>query len=182
MIKLSVLIPTLPAREEMFESLMMELNRQSIGRDIEILYHPDPNMTIGEKRNQLVDLAVGDYICFIDDDDEIPPYYINEILAAIRNRPDCCSLVGEITIDGRWPKLFIHSLDFDSYFEKDGIYYRPPNHLNVIKTSIARRFKFPLNNFGEDTDWAMQICKAGVLKREEKINKVMYYYKYRTKK
>jgi hypothetical protein len=62
------------------------------------------------------------------------------------------------------------------------VYYRPPNHLNVIKASIAKQFKFPEKNFGEDMEWSMQIQQSGLLKTEAHIDETLYYYIYKTNK
>ena len=62
------------------------------------------------------------------------------------------------------------------------MYERYPNHLNCIKSSIAKQFKFPEINFGEDTLWADKVFKSGLIKTEHFIDKVIYHYKYITNK
>lgn len=177
--KLSILICTLEKRKEMLQSLLVKLEKQiSTKEGIEILICRDENLTVGEKRNKLLIQAKGKYITYIDDDDSINNSYIDLVWDSIKHSPDCCSLKGLITTNGVDAKTFIHSIRYDSYFEKDGIYYRPPNHLNVIKSSIAKQFQFPEKNFGEDTDWAMQICRSKLLKREVWIEPTLYYYKF----
>ena len=177
--KLSILICTLEKRKSMLDSLLKELEKQITGKEgIEVLISHEEDLKVGEKRNSLLDRAKGKYSMFIDDDDKICSNYIDLILEAIKKGPDCCSLKGIITTNGSDARTFIHSIRYDSYFEKDGIYYRPPNHLNVIKTSIAKKFKFPEKNFGEDTDWAMQICRSKMLKKEVWIDPILYYYKF----
>jgi hypothetical protein len=54
--------------------------------------------------------------------------------------------------------------------------------LNCIKASIAKQFKFPEINHGEDTQWATQIKESGLLKKEVYIDKILYHYQYVTKK
>lgn len=180
---LSLLIPTIPERCDMLNTLLKDLNGQIHGREVEIIRCSDKKiLSVGAKRNALLERALGKYCAFIDDDDIVCHNYIDLILDALKYSPDCCSLKGLITTDGVNAKTFIHSIKYNNYFEKDGIYYRPPNHLNVIKTEIAKQFKFPEKNFGEDTDWAMQICHSGLLKHEIWIEPVLYYYKYISKK
>jgi len=176
--KLSLLICTIEKRKEMLTNLLSNLEKQIGLNPIEVLIQHDEDKNVGEKRNLLLERAQGKYLCFLDDDDDIPSNYIDLIMNAIKHSPDCCSLTGIITFNGESAKRFIHSIRYDSYFEKDNIYYRPPNHLNVIKSSIAKKFFFPEKDFGEDTDWAMQICKAKVLKKEIWIEPILYYYKY----
>jgi glycosyltransferase involved in cell wall biosynthesis len=182
-IKLSILIPTLVQRIDMYNSLLEALHKQ-VTNEVEILSHSDPFMSIGEKRNELLNNAKGEYVCFIDDDDEISENYIKNLLEGISKDVDCCSLRGIITFDYDSPKYFEHSIKYNEYKTTDNpiTYERYPNHLNCIKASIAKQFKFPEINHGEDTDWATQIHKSGLIKSEHYINETMYYYKFITNK
>lgn len=182
---LSILIPTLPERAEKFSKLFFDINFQIELQNafglIEVLTDEAPKgKSIGKKRNDLLDKAQGEYVCFIDDDDKISDDYIRLVLNALQKKPDCLSLKGIITFDGHEPKIFEHSIKYSEYRTTENAitYERYPNHLNVIKSSIAKQFKFPEINFGEDTDWATQIHKSGLLKKEVQIDKILYYYKY----
>lgn len=187
--KLSILICTIYKRKRLFDLLMIELERQIVDagyilyKDIEILNECDNGqMSIGTKRNLLMSRAKGGYICYFDDDDYPYPEYIQTIMTGLKSDPDCVMFKGLITFDGRGNKVFIHSLKYKSYFEENNIYYHPPNHLNAIRTSIAKQFKFPEIDFSEDTDWAMQICNSGILKTEAEIDNVIYHYRFLTRK
>lgn len=184
---LSILICSIPTRREKLDSLCADLRTQidayfgnqfaAVGKT-EILVDSNTFTTVGEKRNNLLRHARGKYLAYCDDDDEIAPDYIRSIIKSLEVNPDCCSLRGIITTYGGEAKIFEHSIDHKGYFEDKGIYYRPPNHLNVIRAEIAKQFVFPEKNFGEDTDWAMQICNSGLLKTEAKIDHILYYYKF----
>jgi hypothetical protein len=93
-------------------------------------------------------------------------------------------LRGIITFDGETPELFEHSIKYKEYKTVDNPvkYERYPNHLNCIKSSIAKQFKFPEINHGEDTDWATQIFNSGLIKTEHYIDSVMYHYNFITRK
>ena len=184
---LSILIPSLVSRKQHLDLLCSYISNQihqymvdkKIDVNVSILCQIDNGeMSIGQKRNELLGGAKGEYICFIDDDDTIAANYIQLVLEAIETNPDCCSLNGLITTDGGNPKAFIHSIKYNTWYEENNIYYRPPNHLNCIKSSIAKQFKFPCINSGEDADWSMQIAKSGLLKTESEINETIYYYDY----
>ena len=177
----SILICTLDERAKLFDRIYNQLNEQitklGLENEIEILYCKDNReYSVGFKRNLLIQQAQGEYTCFVDDDDLVHTNYIKMIYDALEQKPDCVSLIGIITFDGHYPTPFIHSIDYDNYFFQNGKYYRPPNHLNVIKRSVALQFKFPEINMGEDTDWAMRIARAKVLKTEAKINEPYYFY------
>lgn len=178
---LSILIPTISKRSGLLDVLLHELYRQIGGKSVEVLVHRGEGTT-GSKRNELVAAAKGEYVCFIDDDDAVSHQYIDLVLSGVESNPDCLSLIGEMTTNGKNPRRFIHSLKFSSYFELDGVYYRPPNHLNVIKRIIASKHKFPDKTFGEDTAWAMELCKAQAIKTEVEIPETLYYYQFKPRK
>ncbi len=186
--KLSILIPSLISRAEQLNILRQELNRQAIdyAGKVEILTYTDNGEeSIGRKRNELLDRAYGEYVCFIDDDDEVSKDYISKVMEAIKWTPDCCSLIGCRTVDGENPEIFEHSIRYKEYkTNKVGAvtYERYPNHLNVIKSSIAKKFRFPEISYGEDTDWATQIFESGLLKQEIEIKGVIYHYQFKSNK
>jgi glycosyltransferase involved in cell wall biosynthesis len=167
----------------MFNKLYAELYKQCFGKHIEVIYD-DMGGTIGEKRNRLLSDANGEYVAFIDDDDTVASDYVDTLLMALSTSPDCVSLRGVITWDGANPELFEHSIKYSAYATTTNPikYERYPNHLNCIKASIAKQFKFPEINHGEDTDWATQIKESGLLKKEVYIDKILYHYQYVTKK
>lgn len=184
----SILIPTLEKRKKdflyIYNKLMSQIKDNKLENAIEIVVLSDNGeMSIGTKRNKLLNMSKGEYTCFFDDDDDAHPEYISMIYnKIISEKPDCVSLVGIITFDGKNPKKFIHSLKYNSYFEKDNVYYRPPNHLNVIRKDVAIIFKFPEKSYGEDTDWAMRVCRSGLLKTEAIINEPYYFYLFNSVK
>lgn len=182
--KLSVLICTIEERKPRFDVLMAELEKLRNGNpEIEILSECDnKQMTIGTKRNLLLSRAKGDYVCSVDDDDWIDSEYFIKILQALEHEPDCVQMIGMMNTDGFNQKRFEHSIFHKRYFEQNNIYYRYPNHLNPIRRDIAQQFKFPELNFGEDTDWATQILNSGLLQHEEAIDKVIYHYRYSSRK
>lgn len=142
--------------------------------------YDDKSASIGEKRNKLLKHTNGKYLCFIDDDDSISNSYIKLLLGAAKTNCDCASLKGEITIDGGEPEIFEHSILYDKWeTTNDTIkYLRFPNHLNMIRSDIAKQFKFPEKNHGEDFDWSTELHKSGLLKTEHYISETIYFYKF----
>jgi glycosyltransferase involved in cell wall biosynthesis len=173
--KLSILIPTLPSRAEKLQNLLGILQPQ-LTDEVEILTDDrDRKISTGAKRNDLLQRAKGLYSVFIDDDDTVSNNYVQLLFEGIDKEVDCCSLVGLIDI-GNEKRTFIHSLKYDSYHEKYGIYYRYPNHLNCIKTSIARQIQFPDITISEDTKYATSLHESKLLKTEHVINETIYFY------
>lgn len=181
--QLSILICTLDERKEDYNRLYTKLHKQidenELQDSVEIrTFCDNREHSIGYKRNALLNASTGKYVCFIDDDDDVHPKYVRMIYDALQTDPDCVSLVGVITFRryGGGQRIFIHSIKYDSWFEQDDIYYRPPNHLNPIRRSIAIQFLFPEKNHGEDADWSMQVTRSGLIKTEAVISEPYYYY------
>lgn len=180
---IDILIPTLRSRAEQFDFILNKLKKQIGDLPVNVLWELDSGEnTTGHKRNNLLNRANSKYACFLDDDDDISETYIKHLWAAANSGMDCASLGGLITFDGIGARPFVHSIQYDHYFETGLMYCRPPNHLNLIKTEISKQFTFPDVSLSEDTDWAMQIARENVLKTEYAIPEIIYFYKYITKK
>lgn len=184
-IKLSILIPTLASRAAMLGKLLRTLQRQikSLGQSPEVevlIFEDNREHTVGAKRNRLLSEATGDFVVFIDDDDEISDDYVFRMYTAILDHPaiDCIGMMGVITINGQNPRQVNYSLRNESLFESGGVYYRPPGHLTPIRRAVAQRYLYPEKNFGEDSDWAVAILNDHALKSEFFIDKVLYHYKF----
>lgn len=177
--KLSILICTLESRRKWLARLFKRLEPQRCG-DVEILTDKDNGeVSIGVKRNRLLEQATGDYICFVDDDDLVATDFVQRILEAVKTEPDCVGMEGIITFDGRKPRKFIHSLRYKSWYEKDGIYYRNPNHLSPVKRSLALQVRFPDKNNGEDHDYSQRLLP--LLATEVYLENPIYFYEFRSK-
>lgn len=176
--KLSILICTIPARQTMLHTLKASLVQQQNGCDVEILSDDQPG-TIGAKRQRLLEAATGDYVTFIDDDDDINPQYIKLIFDNMGC--DVIGFEGEITTNGRNKKRFTISKEHP-YEERGGVYYRYNNHLSPIRREIALAIGYKDISFAEDFDYAMRLKESGLIKTEKYIYTPMYFYRYRTTK
>jgi glycosyltransferase involved in cell wall biosynthesis len=132
---------------------------------------------VGTKRNDLLNISKGNYVCFIDDDDRISETYVDDILQEIINwSPDVIVFDAEITFNGTNPKLVKYGREYD-YCEKYDAYYRHPNHLMVHKKENITEY-FKDIKTGEDDEWASRMLSRIVT--QSRINKVLYYYDYNT--
>lgn len=180
--RLSILILSIPSRAEYLSNILAILSAQK--RDnVELLINSNEG-SVGKKRNQILKKATGDYVCFVDDDDEIADNYIELIMNALKSNPTHCSLKGVYTFNGQTPEFFEHSNIYTEYKTTNNEikYERYPNHLNVIRRDLALKATFPDTDFGEDTNWATQLKVIGDLTNEAYIPEVLYYYKYRSNK
>jgi hypothetical protein len=174
--KLSILICSLESRRHFLNNLLNVLNSQKTD-EVEILTEIDNGqMQIGRKRNILVGRAQGHFLSFIDDDDSVAHDYVSKILNATRTDPDAIGIEGIMTTNGHNPRKFIHSRQYDSWFERDGIYYRNNNHLNPIKASIVRQVPFLEINHGEDSDFSRRV--KPLIHTEVYVHGPIYYYQF----
>lgn len=170
--KLSILIPTLPGREQFLDKTLKALGTHP---QVEIVTdHRGREISTGRKRNDLIQKSKGEYFCFVDDDDEIPTYYISEMLDALVQDPDVVTFIGYMTEFGR-TRHFTIKLG-EKYEERNGHIYRFPNHLCAFRKSLVHHIKFPDLWTNEDYRWAKAVNDAGVLKTEYHIQKNMYIY------
>jgi glycosyltransferase involved in cell wall biosynthesis len=182
----SILIPTLPSRQDQFQQLYSKLTEQihenSLDQDVEIVsFLDDGEHSVGFKRNKLIELAKGTFVAFVDDDDDVSEDYVPLICRTIKETPeiDCIGIKGLITFGGKHPRVFIHSVRYRDYFSRGGVYFRPPYHLNPIRRDIACRYRFEDISYSEDIDWAMRLCRDRALRREVFLDQVIYYYRSR---
>ena len=170
----------LPKRAISYGKLLKELNKQikacNATDQVQIItIADDGQLSVGEKRNQAVDQAKGEYISFIDDDDMVTPIYVKKILNAIKAKPDVVELIGYIP---HYDLLFIHNIKCGGHFKKDGIQYRTPNHLNPVRTIIAKQVRYKSVSHGEDQDYSERLWTSGLLKKEALIGERMYIYQF----
>lgn len=184
---LSILIPTVPQRTALFLELHKEINNQidmcnAYGL-VELISDIAPvgSKTTGQKRNDLLNAAQGEYIWFIDDDDMIMPNAIHNVLTALEQKPDALAICGIMTTNGRDKKEWYISKDLEytaDYSKGYEVYLRPTNHITPTKKEIAKLIKFEDKSNFEDYTYCMELKKLGLIKTEVKINEPVYHYRY----
>ena len=187
--RLSILICTIDGRENYLERLTQRLKDQ-LTSEVEIIISKDNRQEkIGEKRNNLINKAVGEYIAFIDDDDWVSETYISKILKATDSKPDVVGFNSAISFNGVESKRVEITLKHRIWGFKTGeingkqqpvIYYRCPNHLSPIKKSIASQIMFPEVNHQEDKYYSLAI--ASFANTEIYIDDYLYFYDCRNPK
>ncbi|HEY3401739.1 MAG TPA: glycosyltransferase [Ohtaekwangia sp.] len=180
--KLTLLIPTLNEPfyinrlARLLEVLKPQVDRWS--RDVEYRINDAGRfMTTGQKRNLMVANCDSDYFAFIDSDDLVSADYLEEIMFALSKEPDCVTMCGWMTTDGKDKRDWTIKLGSE-YYEKNRHYYRWPNHLAVMKRELVSKVKFPDKVTGEDYDWSKRIHEMKLLKTEVHITKQIYFYDF----
>lgn len=176
----TILIPTIPGREHALRRLVTSIHdfHTRICPELRIavtLGYDNREMTIGAKREKMLQAAGGKYVSFIDDDDRVTAQYFEDAAACITGGFDCMRLRGQIS---RW--TFTHSVanKLDAPMANQTTFLRPPNHLNVMKTDIAKCVKFRDATSGEDLDWTIKLARAGLLRREYQSDESRIHYIY----
>lgn len=184
--KLSILICSLHRRKDFFDRLVNILKPQ-ITKDVEVLASiDDGQLSIGAKRNELLNAAKGAYIAFVDDDDRVSEDYVALILNAIEAKPDVVGMHLIMNTDGKLSGKTYHSLKYDRWYDvgvedKDWrYYYRNPNHLNPVKRELALKVGFENISNGEDRIYSGRLLP--LLKKEVMIESPIYFYEVRTNK
>lgn len=190
-ILLSILIPYTPDRSEVLWYLIEEIKRQ-IGEKwdgkVEVLIELDDYiLSVGKKRQMLLERASGEYCVYVDSDDEISHHYIDSILTAIEeNRPDVISYRGWMTHDGKNREDFIimKDLPYETKMEtrRRKVHYRHSNHLTPTKREIALQIGYKDMKKFEDFDYSVRLKESGLLKTECYLDLYLYHYKLNSTK
>jgi len=174
--RLSILICSLGVRRNSLERLERILARQP-QENIEILVEKDDGETcVGKKRNLLLDRAHGDYVVYVDDDDLVADDYVSSIIAATENNPDAVAIEGRLIDGGGGIRRFLHSMTFGSWYERDEVYYRTPNHLNPIRRQIALEARFPEITYGEDHAYSQKVTPLILNEDDRLLGRPSYFY------
>jgi hypothetical protein len=177
---LSVLIPTLFERrakcEQLKESIREKFARLCPGLRLEIAEAVDNrDQSVGLKRRYLLENAKGKYTVFIDDDDEVTDAYFEDFAMCFQSGHDVMRIRGQMG-----PHTFTHSTEFplNGKMYVDGVFVRPPNHLNPMLSDIAKMVIFDDATRGEDLKWAIMLAKTGLLKSETRSDHTRIHYIY----
>lgn len=150
-----------------------------LARDVEVIaLFDNKKRTIGEKRQNLIDLAKGEYLTFIDDDDRISDDYVSSIMETLYSNlnTDCVVFDCICCVENRQlKKLCKFGIEFEYGDINNGTEWRgKPAHVMVYKSSIAKCHKFSDIGNGEDIDWVKRACLD--IKIQTRIDKILYYY------
>lgn len=164
---LSILTPAIPERLNKLQRLaaLLEPQLRPYPHSVEWLTLIDPRgqRTIGEKRDELVQLARGQFLAFVDDDDFVAEHYVAALVDAIsrivadqqsvdvvtfRQEAIWCGLRSEVRFN-----LRAENEDFNAGF----ITQRAAWHVCAWRSILAKRFHFEASNYGEDWAWARHL-------------------------
>ncbi|GAI06258.1 unnamed protein product [marine sediment metagenome] len=185
--KLSILLPGLEKRAIFRQILDSLLVKQTNNQTEVIQFIDNGEISIGVKRQRMLEKATGDYIVFIDDDDLVSHNYVSLILGGLKDSPDCIGIHLLHYQDSWLLGKTYHSIKFSHWWEEPDkkrgegmLFYRNPNHLNPVRRDIALKVGFPDLTLGEDRHYSMGILPF--LNTEVYIEEPIYFYHERAKK
>lgn len=185
MIKLSILIPSTHKRWDNFnlkiqEQLFSQYDKLTPEqqKEVEILMFVDTkSRMLGQKRNEMVNLALGEYVVHVDSDDRVAPNYITSLLNAIhKHGTDVITFYAEVSISGGKSRICDYSTRHGKDHNTSSRYNRLPNHICCIKKSVSKKSSFPNIMYSEDKVFAEILLPH--IKSEHQIKETLYYYDY----
>jgi glycosyltransferase involved in cell wall biosynthesis len=180
-ITLSILICSVDIEERQIKlkKLISELHRQ-ISKNyaeeiVEIIVDTDNmNKSVGKKRNDLIEKAKGEFICFIDDDDFVSENYLSTILYHLNSGIDILLIGIEHIENGVKKTKILPSLYMDNLNTGEASFKTNHFHLCPHKKSIARNVMFDCVNFAEDMLYSQNMVKH--ISNSFLINQPIYIY------
>jgi glycosyltransferase involved in cell wall biosynthesis len=124
--------------------------------------------SVGDKRQQLLNEARGEYVCFVDDDDWVDDEYLPAIMAVLPTRPDHVGFRVRFTENGVIRPERVHSLARPDY---------TLSTWNPLRASLAAQGKFS-GGVGEDRRWAAGVMRNGLVLTEVFIDQALYHYRW----
>lgn len=184
---LSVLIPSIPSRAKLLEKLWYKLSKQqddlnrmhpTLG-EVELIFDDsapflEGGLSIGKKREALVNKANGKYLCFVDDDEDVAPNYLESLVRLCQHDRDIVTFRNFTRLDTFW-SIVDMSLNFPND-QATPLFTvrRKPWHICPVRSIFAKQVKFSDSNYGEDFDWmgrVLQFCTS-----EAKTEAVLHEY------
>jgi hypothetical protein len=172
---LSILTPTIPGREKQLQALQQKIEVQIGGQAVEHLILSDNRQrSIGAKRQALLDIARGEYIAFVDDDDDIADSYVEELLTAAASGADVITFLQAATYNVEKSVVNFQLGQGDHAYKPSGITNRDAWHVNAWRRSRVAHCQFGESNYGEDLTWCQQARRMA--ETTVHIPKILHYY------
>ena len=194
----SILIAGIPERFHTVQPLLYSLlETQAVARrpDVELIYMLDNRRrTVGAKRNDLLRAARGEFISFIDDDDEVAVNYVDKVLAGIvqarKEGADVVCFSQRATLS---PAGITHECTYSIKHLERPLEQRrkleptsnpnilnwsgPPAHTMIWRRELVSDIPFEDKQFGEDVLW----CDIAASRAKSEIQILcdpLYFYRF----
>jgi len=179
--KISFLICGISGRpwEKLKDKIQRQIDTQE--HECEVLTSVDSGQkSSGSKRNSLVRQSHGEYIAFIDDDDEISDDYVSVLAqAAVHHKPDIVSFTMEVSLRGvrRHRRKAHENWELGLWNDDRGNGLMTANHLCCWRREIATKVAWcDRLGYGDDQLWYKPLIAANIAKSCWFTGKVLYKY------
>lgn len=171
---LSILVPSIPERRQQLTTLLNELYTQQLTLNrthptlgsVEILVDDsikflEGGLSIGAKRDLLLQRASGKYLCFLDDDDTVTPNYMEQLVRLCNEGKDIVTFRTLIKNDHYWGLIDMQlATEQNSEVTPHGTTPRTPWHICPVLAEHAKQEPFSKTlNHNEDWDWMSRVLK-----------------------
>ena len=181
---LSILTPTIPSRmlnllgeQSRLANIVAKLGVQAADMPVEHLWLGDNcKRSIGAKRQALVDIAHGQYIAFVDDDDDVSEDYVASLLEAAQTGADVITFRQRAIYNGLESEVHFGINNQDGPFTPGGITLRAPWHVCAWKREVVRGCQYGESNYGEDREWCLQARKR--IRTAYHVDRVLHTYRH----
>jgi hypothetical protein len=175
----TILIATLAERRDLLRRLLDTLLPQTEPYDgaVQVVaWWNNGTPSLYEIRQAMLQSVSTDYVCWVDDDDLVPDYYVDEIMQALAQGPDYVGFQVECFSNDRFLATAYHSLRHGGWRGAPPVLFRDLSHVNPIRTTLAKAGDFTRAAAGEPEDrvWVNQV--RGLPRTEVVIDKIMYHY------
>ena len=179
--KLSILIAAMHSRR--WEPLAEGLKRQGDNLPVEVLVFADGGgLNSGEKRALLARAARGEYIAYVDDDDQVASGYVRRMLSALAsNSPDVVTFCLEMYVGNTRRNIQRFGLGHaDGKRDEDNCVWMMANHLCAWRRDLAALCPWPPDlGYGDDQLWYKPLHLAfGASLKAAHVDDILYTYRY----
>lgn len=177
--KLSILTPTIPERlhqaGKLHATIRQQLRSAGAGHLVEhLILCDDKKRSIGAKRQALADIARGEYLAFVDDDDLIRDGYVARLLAGMEDSPDVVTFQQRAVWNGLESVVEFRLGRGDGPFMPGGVTLRDAWHVCAWRRAVVAGCQFGESNYGEDAVWCRQARRRA--KTEFHIPEILHEY------
>lgn len=190
---LTIFVPSVLSRIAEGNELLRELHHQTAERDdVEVLVISDDyTRTLGAKTNAAHDMAHGEFVVTLADDDMIAPDYCELVCEAIRECPEADVIGYGMTVEVTNPDpqgppwMRDHRVEVSLEYGCEKRWVDPAATVPVLRhgpwvvhpwrTSLARELRYPDMTRGIDTAWAWAANRKALA--EVVIDEDLYIYR-----
>jgi hypothetical protein len=123
-----------------------------------------------------VDIARGEYIAFVDDDDDVSEDYVARLLEATKTGADVITFRQRAIYNGLESEVHFGINNQDGPFNPGGITLRAPWHVCAWKRERVQGCLFLEANYSEDIAWCLQARRRA--RTAHHIDSVLHTYRH----